>query len=208
MANQNIVIIDYGMGNIGSIRNMLQYLGEKVRVSSDPEVIKQANKLILPGVGHFDRAMENIEKFSLREVISEMALVRKVPFLGICLGMQLMCNSSEEGTLPGLSLVNAQVRKYVFPEEIRLKVPHMSWNYIQQCKESNLLTGLDEKSRFYFVHSYFVDCELESDILTRTTYGHPFVSAFESGNLVGVQFHPEKSHKYGISLFKNFLTSF
>lgn len=208
VAKQNIVIIDYGMGNIGSIRNMLQYLGEKSVVSSDPEVIKTADKLILPGVGHFDRAMDNIDRFSLKEVINEMALVKKVPFLGICLGMQLMCKSSEEGSSPGLSLVNARVNKFIFSDDIKLKVPHMGWNYLESCKESKVLVGLNEQSRFYFVHSYFVECSVDSDVLTRTTYGHSFASAFESGNLVGVQFHPEKSHRFGISLFKNFLTNF
>jgi glutamine amidotransferase len=204
-SSQHIVIIDYGMGNVGSISNMLKYLGARAIISSDYTVIKSADKLILPGVGHFDRAMENIKKQSLYEVIGEMALDKKKPFLGICLGMQLMCNLSEEGNAVGLKLVDAQVKKFNFPDNKECKIPHMGWNYIQPQKQSHILQGLDEKSRFYFVHSYFVECSGRPDVLTETIYGKPFVSSFEHNNLIGVQFHPEKSHRFGISLFKNFL---
>lgn len=204
-SSQNIVIIDYGMGNLGSIDNMLKYLGAKAVVSNNYSVIKTADKLILPGVGHFDRAMENITKQELQELIMEMAMVRKKPFLGICLGMQLMCKSSEEGKSDGLGLIDAAVRRFHFSENKELKIPHMGWNYIQLQKKSNILNGLVESSRFYFVHSYFVDCADKQDILARTTYGDSFVSSFEHENLIGVQFHPEKSHRFGMTLFKNFL---
>lgn len=203
--SQNIVIIDYGMGNVGSISNMLKYVGVKATISNDHATIKNADKLILPGVGHFDRAMENISRQSLHGIITEMAIDKKKPFLGICLGMQLMCNTSEEGNSEGLKLVNAEVRRFSFPKNSDLKIPHMGWNYIQPQKKSKILHGLDEHSRFYFVHSFFVDCLHENDILTRTNYGNSFVSAFEHENLIGVQFHPEKSHRFGINLFKNFL---
>ena len=193
------------MGNIGSISNMLKYLGAKATISNEYKTIKNADKLILPGVGHFDRAMENITRQSLLEVIHEMALDKKKPFLGICLGMQLMCNSSEEGRSAGLKLVDAEVKKFNFTDDKTLKIPHMGWNYIQPQKQTKILNGLDEKSRFYFVHSYFVDCANISDELTETNYGKQFVSSFEHDNLIGVQFHPEKSHRFGISLFKNFL---
>lgn len=202
--SQNIVIIDYGMGNVGSINNMLKYLGAKATISNDHATIKNADKLILPGVGHFDRAMENISRQSLLGIIKEMALEKKIPFLGICLGMQLMCNASEEGKSAGLKLVNAEVRRFNFPDNNDLKIPHMGWNYIEPQKQSKILDGLDEHSRFYFVHSFFVDCAHDNDILTRTTYGNPFVSSFEHENLIGVQFHPEKSHRYGMQLLKNF----
>lgn len=202
---QHIVIIDYGMGNVGSISNMLKYVGAKASISSDYKVIKSADKLILPGVGHFDRAMDNITSQSLFEVIHEMSLDRKKPFLGICLGMQLMCNQSEEGNAEGLKLVNADVKRFRFPNSKGLKIPHMGWNYIQPQKQSNILKGLDEQSRFYFVHSYFVDCANKMDVLTNSFYGNSFVSSFEQDNLIGVQFHPEKSHRFGINLFKNFL---
>jgi glutamine amidotransferase len=202
---QNIVVIDYGMGNIGSIINMFKFLGVQAKVSSDKETISRADKLVLPGVGHFDKAMENIGKLSLLDTIQDMALLRKVPFLGICLGMQLMCKRSDEGVLPGLSLINAEVNKFVFPFHSKLKVPHMGWNYVDVKKQSEVLEGIDNQSRFYFVHSYFVSCNSDSDVLTKTTYDSPFVSAFERDNLIGVQFHPEKSHRYGITLFKNFI---
>lgn len=207
-SSQNVVIIDYGMGNVGSISNMLKYLGSKVTISSDYATIKNADKLILPGVGHFDRAMENISQQSLLEVIHEMALDKHKPFLGICLGMQLMCYTSEEGKSDGLKLVKAAVKRFTFPDNKDLKIPHMGWNYIQPQKQSNILKDLDDQSRFYFVHSYFVDCANDDDILTSTTYGKRFVSSFEYENLIGVQFHPEKSHRFGINLFKNFLQHF
>lgn len=207
-SSQRIVIIDYGMGNVGSINNMLKYLGARAVISADHAVIKTADKLILPGVGHFDRAMENINNKMLVDVLAEMALTKRVPFLGICLGMQLMCNSSEEGSAKGLGFVDAAVKKFNFPDNNELKIPHMGWNYITPCKASKLLIGLEEKSRFYFVHSYFVDCADAGDKLTTTQYGHDFVSAFEHENLIGVQFHPEKSHRFGITLFKNFLSSY
>ena len=202
---QKIVIIDYGMGNIGSIVNMFKYLGIDALVSSDKEIISSADKLILPGVGNFDRAVENINSLNLDDTIKEMALVKKVPFLGICLGMQLMCKESEEGKLVGLSLVDAVVKKFNFPKDSNLKVPHMGWDYDDIQKESTIMNDLDNRSKFYFVHSYFVSCEDVSDVLTYTTYGKEFVSSFEKDNIIGVQFHPEKSHRYGISLFKNFI---
>ena len=204
-SSQNIVIIDYGMGNLGSISNMLKYLGTKATVSNNYDTIRKADKLILPGVGHFDKAIENINKYSLLDVINEMAMIQKKPFLGICLGMQLMCNSSEEGKLKGLKFINANVKKFNFPDNKELKIPHMGWNYILPQKNSNILNELDELSRFYFVHSYFVNCANKKDILNKTKYGNNFVSSFEHENLIGVQFHPEKSHRFGIRLFKNFL---
>jgi glutamine amidotransferase len=206
--NQKIVIIDYGMGNIGSIENMLRYLGVKAIVSSDIDVILNADKIILPGVGNFDRAMKNIADLGLIDVLKEMALVKKKPFLGICLGMQIMCESSEEGVLPGLSFIQAKVKKFDFDPASKLKVPHMGWNKIIINKSSDILNGLDDNSRFYFVHSYFVKCQNEIDILTQTTYGFNFVSSFQVDNLIGAQFHPEKSHRFGVTLFKNFLEKY
>ena len=206
--NQKVVIIDYGMGNIGSIDNMLKFLGVKAVISSDINTISSADKIILPGVGHFDRAMTNIKSLGLMDVIKEMALVKKKPFLGICLGMQIMCESSDEGVLPGLSLVQAGVKKFDFGLDSKLKVPHMGWNTIRINKSSTILDGLDDNSRFYFVHSYFVKCQNEMDVLTKTTYGFDFVSSFEVNNLIGAQFHPEKSHRFGVNLFKNFLEKY
>jgi len=203
--NQKIVVVDYGMGNIGSIQNMLKYLGAKAVVSSDIVTISKADKIILPGVGHFDRAMRNIENLGLTTILAEMAMVQKKPFLGICLGMQIMCQSSEEGTMPGLSFVEARVNKFDFGNDSNLKIPHMGWNKVSIEKKSSILDGLDDSSRFYFVHSYFVSCKNGGDILTKTSYGLDFVSSFQVDNLIGVQFHPEKSHRFGVNLFKNFL---
>ncbi|HCT94561.1 MAG: imidazole glycerol phosphate synthase, glutamine amidotransferase subunit [Bacteroidetes bacterium GWE2_39_28] len=205
---QKIVIIDYGMGNIGSIINMFKYIGAEAIVSSNSQEISKANKLILPGIGHFDRAMENIEKLKLSECIKEMAIHKQVPFLGICLGMQIMCISSEEGCSPGLGLVDANVKKFNFSDSDNLKVPHMGWNSIDISKKTKILNNVNVDPRFYFVHSYYVKCNKEDDVLAKSTYGIQFDAAFEHGNLIGVQFHPEKSHKFGIALFRNYLNSY
>ena len=209
MRNINIVVIDYGMGNLGSISNMLKYLGYSAKISSDKTVIENADKLILPGVGHFDRAMQNINRFDLFNLLQFKALDKQIPIMGICLGMQLLCNSSEEGIDKGLAFVDAEVVKFNFEKPQNLKVPHMGWNNVEMSKPDSLITnGLTEEARFYFVHSFYVRCNNESDVLTRTFYGHSFVSSFEKNNIIGVQFHPEKSHKYGVTLFRNFIENF
>jgi imidazole glycerol-phosphate synthase subunit HisH len=186
-----IAVIDYGMGNIGSICKML----------------RSADKLILPGVGHFDRAMENLSAAGLVDELKDLVQTSGKPILGICLGMQLMCAGSDEGSVPGLGFIDAHVRRFDFPGERRLKVPHMGWREVAITRTSPLFTGLDDTSRFYFVHSYFVDCARETDVVARAEYGHVFVSAFERDNVRGVQFHPEKSHRFGIRLFQNFVNS-
>lgn len=203
--NEPIIIIDYGMGNLGSIANMINYLGYKSIITSNKSKIESADKIILPGVGHFDKAMLNINSQGMSEIIKKKAHEDKTPILGICLGMQLMCKSSEEGVLPGLSLVNADVRRFKFEAELKLKIPHMGWDKIEINKQSNILSNLDDNSRFYFVHSYFVSCENNNDILTYTNYGEKFVSSFQTENIIGVQFHPEKSHKFGMNILKNFI---
>lgn len=199
-----VAVIDYGMGNIGSICKMLRLVGAEPIVSADPAELGRADKLVLPGVGHFDRAMSNLQSAGLDVGLRDLVMQRKMPILGICLGMQLMCESSEEGTQAGLGFIRGRVRRFE-PVDRRLKVPHMGWAEIDVAKPSGLLADVGIESRFYFVHTYFVDCADESDVLARTTYGHPFVSAFERDNVHGVQFHPEKSHRYGIQLFRNFV---
>lgn len=206
--DDSIVIIDYGMGNIGSIANMIKFVGAKSIVTSDKKVIEKASKIILPGVGHFDRAMQNIQQLDLQDVITYKATEEKIPFLGICLGMQLMCNRSEEGDLNGLKLIDAEVLHFKFDDDSQLKIPHMGWNSIIVNKKAPILDDLDDESRFYFVHSYFVKCNSTKDTLTYTNYGGKFTSAFSSGNLIGAQFHPEKSHKFGVKLFKNFIEKY
>lgn len=200
-----IGVIDYGMGNIGSICKMLRLVGGEPFVSADPAELRTADKLVLPGVGHFDRAMSNLHAARLVEPIRELVLDRQRPLLGICLGMQLLCQSSEEGTQPGLGFVDAQVRRFTPPPALRLKVPHMGWRALEIAQPSAMLAGLDQPSRFYFVHSYFVDCAHEADVVARATYGQSFVAAFAKGAVWGAQFHPEKSHRFGITIFRNFV---
>jgi glutamine amidotransferase len=193
------------MGNLGSIANMIKKVGHKCIITSDLEEIKKASKLILPGVGSFDNGMRNLAELGMIEVLNQKVLVEKTPILGICLGMQLMTKSSEEGTSAGLGWLDAQTKKFVSDT---LKIPHMGWNIIKHQKKSKLFDECESEKRFYFVHSYFVSCNQEVDILTNTNYTQDFVSSFEKENIIGVQFHPEKSHKFGMSLLKNFLEKY
>ena len=200
------IIIDYGMGNIGSIHNMLKKVGYVSQISSDPDVIRNANKLILPGVGAFDTGIKNLEDRALINVLNECVLKNKTPILGICLGMQLITKSSEEGTLPGLNWIEAKTIHFKFEDNEILKVPHMGWNIVDVNKESKLFKGMEnQENRFYFVHSYHVVCENREDVLSSTHYGIEFTSSIEHENIYATQFHPEKSHKFGMQLLKNFM---
>ena len=200
-----LAIIDYGMGNLGSIQNMLKYLGYKSFISDDPEKISEADKLILPGVGAFDNGMENLNSKGLVEILTRRVLREKVPVLGICLGMQLLSKRSGEGTLPGLGWIDAETIRFSFPEHSGLRIPHMGWNTVTAQKKSPLIEDMPPDARFYFVHSYHVTCRDPSDILLTTSYGLELTSAVERGNIYGVQFHPEKSHKYGMGILRNFM---
>lgn len=198
------VIINYNMGNLNSIANMIKKIGYEVQISSDYNDIKKAEKLILPGVGAFDKGIENLRQLKLVDAIKESVLIKKVPILGICLGMQLMTNKSEEGVLDGLALIQADTKKFVLDEAY--KIPHMGWNTVTLEKASPIFRNMEnQENRFYFVHSYYVECLNNKDILCSTQYGIPFTSMFEHNNIVGAQFHPEKSHKFGMQLLKNFL---
>jgi len=202
----SIVVIDYGLGNVGSISNMLKHISAPYSVeSSNVEAFFAADGLILPGVGSFQEAMSLLNRSGLAAVIKEAVLERKIPLLGICLGMQLMCNRSEEGDVEGLGLIDADVVKFRFDQPSILKVPHMGWSSVNVLKDSDLSVGLDDNSRFYFVHSYFVKCHDPEDIFMSTEHGSDFTSSFLRNNLFGCQFHPEKSHRYGIELFRNFV---
>ena len=203
-----VAIIYYGVGNVGSIKNMLKKIGVESIVTSDKEAIKRADKIILPGVGTFDSAMESLRRLGLVDVIKEKVLREKVPILGICLGMQLLTARSEEGVLEGLGFVNAEVRKFRFSDK-SLRVPHMGWNTVNIKKKSKMFNGMEhQENRFYFVHSYYVVCFDEEDVLATTYYGIEFVSSFEKGNIIGCQFHPEKSHKFGMQFLKNFVENY
>lgn len=199
-----IIIVDYGMGNLGSIKNMFKKIGVSAVISSDHAEIDKAEKLILPGVGSFDTAMERIESSGLRPLLNKKALEDKIPVLGICLGMQLLTEGSDEGKLPGLGWIPGFTRRFVLPEELNLKVPHMGWNRVFTTEPSILTAGLPEEPRYYFVHSYFVHATDRKNSILTTEYGVTFDSAIQRGNIMGVQFHPEKSHKFGMKLLGNF----
>lgn len=200
-----ITIVDYGMGNLGSIRNMLKRVGAQSQITSERSDIEKASKIILPGVGAFSTGMEKLKELNLIQLLSEKACEEKIPVLGICLGMQIMCKSSEEGAGPGLGWVNAEVKKFQFPIEDSLhKVPHIGWNYVNPKKDHPLVRGFDSKTRFYFVHSFYVKCAEQEDVLSNTKYGIEFDSMFAVENIVGAQFHPEKSHRFGMDLLKRF----
>ncbi len=190
------------MGNLGSVQNMLRRAGVDSIVTSDPEDVKAATRLILPGVGAFDSAMRRLDESGLRGILELKANEEKIPIMGICLGMQLLCNGSEEGQLPGLGWIDAVAKK--IPNTSGLKVPHMGWNIVEPTRSSPLTDALGEEPRFYFVHSYGVHVTDQSDSLMKCTYGIEFDAAINRGNIYGAQFHPEKSHRFGMTLLKAF----
>lgn len=184
---------------------MLKKIGYESEISSDINKIKNADKLILPGVGSFDEGIKNIEALRILDILNYKVIEEKVPILGICLGMQLMTRRSEEGSRNGLGWVDAETKNFKSSD---LKIPHMGWNKINHMKESKLFSELESEKRYYFVHSYYVDMDNDSDVLTTTPYTHEFISSFEKENIIGCQFHPEKSHKFGMKLLKNFMEKY
>ena len=199
---KKIYIIDYGVGNIGSLTNMIKYIGEDVDASNKIDDLKNADAMILPGVGSFDEAVKKIRSIDgLHELILDKALNQKIPFLGICLGMQLLLDSSEEGTLKGLGLINGKAFK--FQKNKNFKIPHMGWNYINILKKNDLIQE-NEYLKFYFVHSYYVMVEDAKNVIGKTQYINEFDSIIQYKNIFGIQFHPERSHKNGMKLLKNF----
>lgn len=199
-----IVVVDYGMGNIGSILNMLRKIGAPAEVGGSIEAIGRASRLILPGVGAFDSGMRNIADRGLREVLDVKALEEKVPILGICLGAQLLTRSSDEGELAGLGWIPARTIRFAFPPKSEYKVPHMGWNDVVVCRRSPLTEDLPDGSRYYFVHSFYIRTDDEADSLLKTRYGVEFDSGIRRGNIYGVQFHPEKSHRFGMRVLERF----
>lgn len=200
-----VVIVDYGMGNLHSVKKAFDKLQADVVISSDPAVILHADKLILPGVGHFGKAIENISALGILDALNEAVLVKRTPILGICLGMQLMAQGSEEGDVKGLGWFDASVVRFKVEDPLRYKIPHIGWNTAPASKESPLTSTLDPSAEYYFIHSYHLLCKDPQDILTTTEYAYPFASSISKGNMYGVQFHPEKSHQAGLQLLKNFL---
>ena len=200
-----IVVVDYGLGNIGAIVNILDYLGYSAVVSHDTNEIRNASHIILPGVGSFDRGMQGLKKLNLVRPLTEAVLDRKIPLLGVCLGMQLLGESSEEGEEAGLGWISARSKRIPQLAQSKLKIPHIGWTDVKRKNDSLLLqSGVDER-RFYFVHSYYMDCSNSQDIAATCHYGSEFCCAVSRENIHGVQFHPEKSHRYGMELFHRFL---
>ncbi|MBC5991614.1 imidazole glycerol phosphate synthase subunit HisH [Pontibacter cellulosilyticus] len=202
-----ITIIDYGIGNLGSLNNMLKKASVASVITSEPEVIEGAEKLILPGVGSFDHGMHHLLNSGLLPILEKRVLQDKVPILGVCLGAQLMTRGSEEGELPGLGWIEGNTVKFDkarLPQS--LKIPHMGWGDTKFLKEHKLFADIPEQPRFYYVHSYHFALESASDKLAEAKYGYDFPVAFARDNIAGVQFHPEKSHKFGLKLLYNFAT--
>jgi glutamine amidotransferase len=202
-----LVVVDYGMGNLGAIPNMLKRLGAQALITADPAAIRDADRVILPGVGAFDTAVRNIDGLGLRDVLAAKAFEDRVPFLGLCLGMHLLMSGSEEGALPGLGWISGRVVRFRTIENADLRVPHMGWNEVADNGQSVLLRDFDTAPRFYFAHSFHLDCDDPADVAGRTMYGYSFPSVVERSNIFGVQFHPEKSHRFGLKLLANFLAA-
>jgi len=200
-----ITIIDYGLGNISAFLNVYRRLNIEARTARTAEQLAGSTKLILPGVGHFDHAMEQLEEAGMRPELDQMVLENKVPVIGICVGMQMLAGSSDEGTRPGLGWVDGRVRSFSgWEPAAALPMPHMGWNDVQPVAESPLFAGLDAEARFYFLHSFFFECARKEDVLAVANYGSDFGCAVHSDNIFGVQFHPEKSHHFGTRLLQNF----
>lgn len=199
-----ITIVDYGMCNLGSIRNMFKRIGVETTTTADVEEIRKATKLILPGIGAFDQAMQKLDELGLIPALTAKVVQEQTPVLGICLGMQILTKGSEEGQRAGLGWIDAETVRFRFPDDPQRKIPHMGWATVAIAKQTPLVANLPPEPRYYFVHSYYVRCHNTADILLTAEYGTAFTAAFHHHNIMGVQFHPEKSHRYGVSILSNF----
>ena len=199
--NIMILVLDYGLGNLTSVYRAFKRIGAEVKITNNPSEIQSADKIILPGVGHFVRGMEQIKSTGFYDEINEFVLGKQKPVLGICLGMQLMTNYSEEGNIDGLGWINGKTKKITTD----LRIPHIGWNTLNFKNNSDLFKHKDESAQYYFVHSYSIQCENENEIIATTNYGEEFVTVFQKNNIFGTQFHPEKSHEQGLKILTNFV---
>lgn len=203
--NKTVTIVDYGLGNLGSVANMLRKVGVASVRASTPDEIAKATALILPGVGHYDMGMNNLRSRGFEPVLNTLVIEQKVPVLGICLGAQLLGRGSEEGTARGLGWIAADVKRFAFPGGASLPIPHMGWNDVEPTDPVLFKGHQPSETRFYFVHSYHLVADDPGDVAAWTTYGYRFAAAVRRGNIVGAQFHPEKSHKHGMAMLRNWL---
>jgi len=200
-----IAIIDYGLGNVLAFINVYKRLNIPAVVAKSVSDLAQATRLVLPGVGSFDHAMRELERSGMKSEIERLVFQRQIPVLGVCVGMQMLAKTSEEGVLPGLGWIDGNVKKFALETMLHtINLPHMGWNDVKPIDDSGLFSGMGQKAQFYFLHSYFFQCNQEADVLAVTDYDNQFASAVRRGNVYGVQFHPEKSHHFGSQLLKNF----
>lgn len=200
-----ITIIDYGIGNLASVLKMVTRVNGNAMISSNTATLKASSKIVIAGVGAFDHGMSNLRDGGWIDSLNEAVRTRRVPILGICLGMQLMCISSEEGKLAGLGWIDAEVKRFRLPANWNQKVPHMGWNTVDVLMPNPLIDPEESQQRFYFAHSYHVVCNVPQDVIATTHHGYDVTAAFSHGNIFGVQFHPEKSHRFGMALMKRFV---
>lgn len=202
-----ITIVDYGLGNVKAFANLYKKLNIELVYASNVDDLANATKIILPGVGAFDHAMQMLNGSGMREKLDELVLEKKVPVIGICVGMQMMANSSEEGQMKGLGWIPGTVKKFKRESqasESQYPLPHMGWNSLQVTRASKLLLGLDEKKLFYFLHSYYYEPSDKEHVIATANYGHEYACIVNKGNVYGIQCHPEKSHHNGVALLKSF----
>ncbi len=204
----NLVVVDAGIGNLGAIPNMLKRIGVAARITNRADEIAEADRLILPGVGAFDAAMRTLNDLGIVETLRAKALVERIPVLGVCLGMQLLFRGSEEGDIPGLGWINGDVVRFRLDSADRsVRIPHMGWNYASATNGAALLAGFEQSPRFYFAHSYHVECDDPADVAGWTTYGYRFASVVQHENIGGIQFHPEKSHRFGLEFLRSWASA-
>lgn len=204
-----IAIVDYDVGNVASIANMIAKVGGRSVVTRDPGALREADKIVLPGVGAFDTAVTNLRQLGLFDLLNDLVLNQRKPTLGVCLGAQLVGLRSEEGSLPGFGWLDFELVRFRSAPGEKLRVPHMGWNTVFPASaDIKIFDGVPTPSRFYFVHSYYMVPKSEEIVLSTTNYGNRFVSAVGKNNVIATQFHPEKSHKFGMALYRNFVKSF